>query len=310
MGPLMPFVFAILPIVLTIAVGLALAQSRIIPREQWAGIEALSFRLLIPVVLFSFIIRTDLDPTRFGPLTLSLVLALTIAGAIVLLIGRFSNAALSNGSLTTLFQTTIRWNAFIALAAAEFFGAPSAIALIAVAMAVLIPLINVACIVVLAVWGAAVASPQGVGLAILKNPLVQASVLGVALNLLGLRLGGAVAETLDLIGRAGFGIGLLAVGAGMDLGRLARPRPLVGLALILRLVFLPVVFVFVSWPLELEPDAMLAGLLVLSVPAATNGYIIAKAMGGDAELYADALAWQTLASLVLLPLIAAYALGS
>jgi predicted permease len=41
--------------------------------------------------------------------------------------------------------------------------------------------------------------------------------------------------------------------------------------------------------------------LVLSVPAASNGYIVAKQMGGNAELYADILSWQTILSMFALP---------
>jgi predicted permease len=42
-------------------------------------------------------------------------------------------------------------------------------------------------------------------------------------------------------------------------------------------------------------------------PAALNGYIIAKQMGGDADPYVDVLTWQTLLCLIVLP-IRAYAL--
>ncbi len=46
---------------------------------------------------------------------------------------------------------------------------------------------------------------------------------------------------------------------------------------------------------------LISGILVFAVPAAANGYIVTKAMGGDAGLYADLVAWQTLLSLVAIP---------
>jgi predicted permease len=48
----------------------------------------------------------------------------------------------------------------------------------------------------------------------------------------------------------------------------------------------------------------LAGVLIFAVPAAANGYVVAQRMGGDADLYADILTWQTILSLGLLPLLA------
>lgn len=306
----MEFVISVLPVFLTIAIGFGLMQTRLVPREHWAGIEALSFRLLIPAVLIVYIARTDLDLAAFGPMTLAIFLALALAGAVALLARSLPGmASLPGTSIAVLFQTTVRWNAFIALAAAEFFQAPLSLTLIAVAMAVMVPVINIASIAVLATYGPATIGVRALAMTMIKNPLVQASLIGVALNLLGVRLDGAIGDTLDLIGRAAFGIGLLAVGAGLDPGRLIRPHRAVWLALLLRLVLAPLTFLAFAGLLELGPEALLAGLLVLSVPAASNGYVVTKAMGGNAELYADTLAWQTLCSMLLLPMVAAYALG-
>ncbi|MEZ5912796.1 MAG: hypothetical protein R3D84_11700 [Paracoccaceae bacterium] len=36
-------------------------------------------------------------------------------------------------------------------------------------------------------------------------------------------------------------------------------------------------------------------------PDATNGYVVAREMGGDADLYADILVWQTVLALLSLP---------
>ena len=53
-----------------------------------------------------------------------------------------------------------------------------------------------------------------------------------------------------------------------------------------------------SLPADAAYSSQLEGT---AVPAASNGYIVARAMGGDAELYADMLAWQTLLSMVAIP---------
>ena len=53
----------------------------------------------------------------------------------------------------------------------------------------------------------------------------------------------------------------------------------------------------------LEQKEVLIGIIVLVGPAASNGYILAKKMGGDADFYADILAWQTILSMLMLPLL-------
>ena len=61
----------------------------------------------------------------------------------------------------------------------------------------------------------------------------------------------------------------------------------------------------VGWPtgFGLAQTEVLIGIIVLVGPAASNGYILAKKMGGDADLYADILAWQTIMSMLILPLL-------
>ncbi|OUS04543.1 hypothetical protein A9Q96_16585 [Rhodobacterales bacterium 52_120_T64] len=298
---------SILPIILTFACGYAMVAAKILPRSNWGDIETLSFRLLIPVVLIRAISGSDLSISKFGAMVFSLILALTIAGFLVLILRRvISHDRLPNPSFTTLFQTTIRWNAFIALAAAELLIGPEGFVLIAVAMAILVPLINVANIIVLAMFGDGRTSIRKIVIIVFKNPLVQACLIGLAINLSGVTLPQVIDQTLDLIGRATLGVGLLAVGAGIKFRRLLKLSYAVWAGIIFRLGLCPTLFLSLAAFIDLSPTQTLAGVLVLAVPAASNGYIVAKQMGGDADLYADILAWQTVLSMLLLPLIAIF----
>jgi predicted permease len=62
------------------------------------------------------------------------------------------------------------------------------------------------------------------------------------------------------------------------------------------------VFVLLGTALDLPPVQVFAGVLVFAAPAAANGYIVAKQMGGDAELYADIMTWQVVLALLALPI--------
>lgn len=297
----------ILPLILTLAAGWAMMASRLLPKDQWHGIEVLSFRVLIPIVLIQAIAGAELSVGQFGNFALALLGSLFLMAAVVLALrGIFSKEALPNPSFTTLFQTSTRWNGFIALAAAELMIGEAGLILIAVAFAVLIPVINVVNIVVLAAFGPGKASIGGVTLIIAKNPLVQGCLIGLAINLSGLSVPRPVEGTMDLIGRAALGVGLLAVGAGISLRRLIHPTSRIIAGVFLRLCLGPVVFMLLATLLGLTPVQTLSGVFVLAVPAATNGYIVAKQMGGDAELYADILTWQTILSLGLLPVLAVF----
>ncbi|MDC0136715.1 AEC family transporter [Sulfitobacter sp.] len=207
---------------------------------------------------------------------------------------------LDNPAFTSLFQGGVRWNAFVALAAAEQF-LDGGLAVLAVAIAVLIPMINITCIVVLAAFGPSKASVAKVLNTLVRNPMVQACVIGLMLNFSGMSLPVPVVEALDMIGRGALGVGLMAVGAGISLRRLTRLDWRVCLGVVMRPIAASSIFVMFGLWIGLPAAQVFAGVLVFAAPAASNGYIVAKQMGGDADLYADIMTWQVVVSLLALP---------
>jgi predicted permease len=98
-------------------------------------------------------------------------------------------------------------------------------------------------------------------------------------------------------------LGLLAVGAGLQVrAALAQKRPLV-LATALKLLVLPVLTWLISSLVGLNDRE--TGVLVLfsALPGAPASYVLARQLGGDAQLMAAILTAQTALSLLTLPLI-------
>ena len=303
----MSLILPILPVLLLVGAGYALRVSGTIAQPLWAGIDTLGFRLLIPAMVVYAIYRADLGEVASGPFVplLLVVLVLAAAGAFA---WRVILPGLSDASFTTIFQAGTRWNAFIALSAAEQFAGPEALAWLAVAMAATIAVINVVNILVLQIWGTPPAgAPTGLSallVSVLRNPLVQAALLGLALNLLQVPVPEVLLKTLGMAAAAALPVGLLCVGAGLMPRRLVSASGPMWAGLMLRPVLGPLVFAACAWAMGLPHAAFLAGTFVFAVPAAANGYVVARQMGGDAELYAAILTWQTLLCLPMLPLAA------
>ncbi|MGJ8617260.1 MAG: AEC family transporter [Sulfitobacter sp.] len=303
----MSLALSVLPLVLIISCGYLLAKSNVLPKADWKGIETLSFRVLIPAVLILTITRTDLSLGRFSGVMIALLITWAGLAVLGMSLRLLPKKKLSNPAFTTIFQVGTRWNAFVALAAAEQFIGAQGLGVMAVAIALLIPAINVSCIIVMSAFGPNSTSLTGILMIVAKNPLVQACVVGLLIYFSGVTLPDPIIETLDMIGRGALAVGLLAVGAGISLRRLTRWDWKVAVGVALRPVIAPVIFAMLAMLLDLNAAQTLAGVLVFAAPAASNGYIIAKQMGGDADLYADILTWQTLLCLIVLP-IWAYAL--
>ena len=291
----MTIAVSILPIVSIIFVGFISVRLGLVPREKWGGVEALGFNVLIPAIIINSIYKSDLSASQVGTYVWVLILVIGVCGLLSLSVRLFlPTGAASFPKLTTLFQSTTRWNAFVALAAGEQIAGGAALSAISVAMAFIIPAINVVNIVVLTTFGEGRATVTGVISGIAKNPLVVACVVGLALNLSGMPLPGQVLAPLDLISRGALAVGLLAVGASLDLKRLLSPSIILVLGVCIRCVLCPVMFLLLGRWVGLDTVQLTCGVLICGVPAASNGYIVAKKMGGDAELYADIVTWQTI----------------
>jgi predicted permease len=298
----MSIAVSILPILLTILCGYLIAASGILPRGKWDGINTLTFRILIPAMLVHSIAVSDLSGMASGAWIWALLITLAAtATAVLALRAVVSPVSLPNPAFTTLFQATTRWNAFVALAAAEQFIGTDGLALLALGMAIMVPIINIGNIVVLVAFGTARADIAAVVRSTVQNPLVIGCAIGLTVNLTGIALPDPLLDSIGLVGRATLGMGLMAVGAGIVLERLFASSWKVWLGVGLRLVFCPLVFAILALGLQLHLDEALAGVLMFAVPAAANGYVIAQRMGGDADLYADILTWQTVLALGCLP---------
>jgi malonate transporter len=114
-----------------------------------------------------------------------------------------------------------RFNSFIGLAIAERLAGPQGLQLIAVLIGVCVPLMNVG-----AVWPMARHAQRGFVRELVRNPLIIGTASGLVANLLGFTMPYWLEPTVTRIGAASLALGLMAAGAGMQLGALARAKTL------------------------------------------------------------------------------------
>ncbi len=296
---------SLLPVFLLIAVGFGLRKSNVIPDEHWRGIELLSFWILLPAILIMVLADSELSIEQAAPFALSLLLTITVICLIMWLARRPLNRWLGveGPAFTSIFQTTTRWHGFIALAIAEKLFGAEGLAILAVAFVVMVPFINVVNILVLTTYAAKEPAPAPLIVKSLAfNPLIWGLVIGVAIRLSGLALPEVMEKTLDLAGRGALGVTLLALGAGLSWRAMKHAGVLVVLNTFVKLVLLPAIAVAFALMLGVTGMDFVILVLATAVPTAINGYVLARTMGGDAELYAATLTAQVIVSFVTLPL--------
>ncbi len=142
------------------------------------------------------------------------------------------------------------------------------------------------------------------------SPCVVFSILALVLALGRLRPPAIVEEAAEFVGGITVPLSLLFVGsllAGLPMGRLlASPRLWILTAV--RLLVMPAALCpILRW---MGTEAMILGIAVtqMAMPAAVNGSLLCMEYGGDAECMAQITFVSTLASIVTIPVIAAWLL--
>ena len=297
---------SILPIFAIVMLGFALRKSDFVPAEHWRVVEELCFWLFFPAILAKTMINADLSSVELGGYTLTLSALLVSMGLLTLAMWPILKNTLGTAGpqYSTVFQTTTRWHGFIALAIVlKLFGDDGG-ALLAVYFVIAVPTLQISNIFVLAAFspGANVNLAQ-IAKTIITNPIIWGVMTGFAINLSGITVWDPVMTMLDLLGRAALGTSLLALGAGLSLkAALKQSRELL-LGVIGKLFITPLVAI--GWALVFKTSGLALSVLLVgaSVPTAMNGYLLAKKMGGDAELYAATSTVQTVVSFFSIPLI-------
>lgn len=285
----------LLPDFLLIVCGFLVCRYTALDRTVWSAAEKLVYHLLFPVLLFTSIVR--------NPLKLGDTLMLGLGGIAICLIGIALAYAVKlwPGVDARLHasgaQTAFRFNSYVALALAERLAGTQGVAWVALLVAVAVPLCNVGAVLPLARHGGHNFLQE-----LIRNPLIVSTVAGLVANLAGLTLPETAGTVLQRIGQAALPLGLMAVGAGLQVGGLTVAPGLAGAFLGIRHLLLPLVGLALGHLLGLPAGQQVVLLAFAAMPTASSAYVLAVRMGGHGPFTAGLVTLSTLLGMLTLPL--------
>jgi malonate transporter len=274
-----------------IACGFLLCRYTGLDRSVWEKVDGLVYYFLFPVLLFQSIVRSPLDVREASSMMgAGLLLGLSgIAMAYLLPHVPGLRRHIEPHAHAGAAQVAFRFNSYIALALSERLAGAQGVQLIAVLIGVCVPLFNVA-----AIWPMARHAQTGLLPALVRNPLIIATGLGLAANLGGLSVPGWLEPTVARIGGSSIPLGLMAAGAGMSLGSLARSKALTASLLAIRHAVTPLVAWALVRLLRLDPAQASVLLIFSAMPTAASAYVLASRMGYDGGYVAGLVTLSTL----------------
>lgn len=285
----------LLPDFLLIVGGFALCRFTAFQRPTWDVVERLVYHLLFPALLFASIVKSPLRPTDAA--------ALAGAGVALCLLGLWLATLLRHwpGVDARLHasgaQVAFRFNSYIALALADRLLGAQGVALIAILIALCVPLCNAG-----AVWSLARHGGHNTLREMARNPLIISTLAGLGVRLLDIPLPHWTLETVSRIGQAALPMGLLAVGAGLQWTGLAAAPGLAAGFLLIRHIVLPLAALGLGVWLALPPAQHAILVAFGALPTASSAYVLAVRMGGSGPFVAGLITLSTVLGMVTVPL--------
>ena len=301
---------SLVPVFLLILAGAFLRRFVIRGDRLWWIAEQLVYYVLFPALLIETLARADLSRVPAAgvgtALALSVLLMLALCLALRPLLARTLHV--DGPAFTSLVQGATRWNTTLALAVvAELYGAEG-LAIATVAAVAMIPLLNATNVWVLAHYADPQRTSWGrVALAIAQNPFIWSCIIGYALNVTHPPVPEGIYDFARTLSRATLPLGLLLVGAGLRIADLIQLRRVTIVATVLKLVLMPALTAALSAAFGLTGTTLAVVTCCAAVPSASNSYVLARQMGGDAPLMAEILTMQTVVGIVTMPIVIALA---
>ena len=300
---------ALVPVFLLIAAGLLLRRV-VVDDVYWRRAEWLVYYVLFPTLFVQTLARADFSAVPAGSVGFTLAAAVVLVSGICLALRPVlvTRLRIEGPAFTSLFQGATRWQTSVALAvSASLFGEPG-LALAAVAVVAMTPLLNVLNVWILARY----ASPRppgwsSVAAVLARNPFIWGIAAGLIINATRVPIPEPVFMWAAAAGRVALVMGVITVGAGLRLGHLTPLRPITWLSTTLKLIVMPATAIGLGAVIGVEGINLAVIACCASVPSTSSAYVLARQMGGDAALMAEIITIQTILAIVTMPIAIALA---
>lgn len=289
----------VFPLFLLMALGYGVRKTLGLDGGWVETTNKLLFRVLLPLMLFRNMYESDLT-SALQMQSIGVLLYGVLGMGLMFLILFFTVPRFepSNPRRAALIQGTYRSNTAI-------FGLPVAIALygqdvaiVVLMLAFIVPMLNILSVICLEYFRGGKPRPREIIKNVVTNPLIIGIVLGIVCNVLHVPLPGVVKEAAWGLASCTTTASFFVLGASFSFASAAHNRKALTFAVLGKLVFMPLVFIGIGILLGFRNQALLAVFTVFAPPTAVSSFPMASAMGADAQLASEIVAFTSVLCLL------------
>ncbi|RXJ66799.1 transporter [Halarcobacter ebronensis] len=287
---------ALIPIFLLILTGFSFKKIDFPSTDFWKNADKLTYFILMPALLI-FKLSTanlnNLEAFDFVVTGLLGIFAILVISIIINIKMKSSGAAFSS-----VVQGAIRFNTYVFLGLVSAILGDEGIALAALLITFAIPIINIICITVFAFYvNDTKATFIGMIKSIIKNPLIVACLIGGGINYFDFYMPIVAVKFLEILSATALPLGLLSIGFALDLNSVKEAKLELIISSALKLILMPLVMFFIGKLFSLDSSLMTILVIFAAMPTASSSFILARQLGGDTNLMASIITFETLFSL-------------
>ena len=298
------------PVFILIILGSLLRRIGVPDLSFWHISDKLIYWVLIPALLFHHVSQITLSSTMLANYAVVILSGLFVVTTLSFIAGKLFGY--TPQIWTSVMQGAARHNAFIALAIAGSLFGNKGLALGAIFMVILIPVIN---IVIVSAMTSTLNQEVGnnsrpsifdVLFELIKNPFILAIATGLVISFVGAERIIIIHETTGLLGSAALPIMLLSIGANIKIREISSAITPIIIANVLKLLVFPIVVFFVAKSMNLSLFETTIAVIFAAVPTAASSYSLAKQFGAETQLMTSIITIQVTLSFITIPIILAF----
>ena len=298
------------PVFILIILGNLLRRIGLPDLSFWHVSDKLIYWVLIPALLFHHVSQITLSSTMLANYAVVILSGLFVVTTLSFIAGKLFGY--TPQIWTSVMQGAARHNAFIALAIAGSLFGNKGLALGAIFMVILIPVIN---IVIVSAMTSTLNQEVGnnsrpsifdVLFELIKNPFILAIATGLVISFVDVERIIIIHETTGLLGSAALPIMLLSIGANIKIREISLTITPIIIANVLKLLVFPIVVFFVAKSMNLSLFETTIAVIFAAVPTAASSYSLAKQFRAETQLMTSIITIQVALSFITIPIILAF----
>lgn len=292
-------VSVVFPLILFMLVGFWIRRRGILSLETLKSMNAMIFKILIPITLFMNVYKSGIREMMNVRLFVFVFLMITGSYAVTWFIVR--RLIQDRRDAASVIQGIYRSNyVLFGITIGESVCGDAGIGIISAMAAMVVPLFNVLAVVLFGVMCEGKVKVSQLLIGIVKNPLVDAGILGIFFSLLQIPIPQMLLETLTDMGNIASPLALIVLGGMLSFASMKNHKLYLGTATMCRLIIIPAIAVATGILLGFRNQELVAILAVFASPTAVASSPMAQSMGGNGILAGEIVATTSVCCIITL----------